>query len=301
VIAKDASDPWMRFMRCGDFEAAWQISDRHLCPRGPEESRKPRHLQRIWDGRPLNGQHVLIRCYHGLGDSIQFLRYVPLAAAVAREVSLWIQAPLVKLVEPTPGLTQVRPLHDGDPGIEYDVDVESMELSQVFRTTVETIPSRVPYLQLPGGLPRLQPGRPRIGLAWRAGSWDPRRSMPVHVAARMVEAAGCDVTVLQNDLGPEDLTWFSPSGCSTISELAACLASLDLVITVDTVFAHLAGALGRPTWVLLQADADWRWMVNRDDSPWYPTARLYRQSVQGDWVSLAARVARDLKSCFGRR
>src|SRR5581483_1576192 len=116
-----------------------------------------------------------------------------------------------------------------------------------------------------------------------------------HVAAGMVAGAACDVDVLHNELEACDRNYFTPSAFATLADLAAAVASLDLVITVDTVFAHLAGALGRPTWVLLHAEPDWRWMIDRDDSPWYPTMRLYRQRTPGEWSDVAAMVERDLK------
>jgi hypothetical protein len=299
----EAGDPWTSLMRRGDFEGAWRICDRLLGPLDPGEWRRPRHVQRVWDGRSFAGRHVLIRCYHGLGDTIQFLRYVPHVAAVARDVSLWIQPALVPLVESTPGLSRVQPLHDGDPDIAPDVDVEIMELPHALRTTVETIPSRIPYLRVPEARAPSSSQQPRIGLAWKAGPWDPRRSMPGDIAARMVRGAACEVIVLQHEFDAVDRSWARPSGCDTLADVAACVASLDLVITVDTVFAHLAGALGRPAWVLLHADPDWRWMTDRDDSPWYPTVRLYRQPAPNDWSAVVTRVARDLREwldAFGR-
>src|ERR671932_14884 len=140
---------WMACMRRGAFEAAWAISDAVLRARaGVPCWHWPRHLQYIWDGTPLAGKRVLGRCYHGLGDTIQFIRYAPLIKAIAAEVIVWAQPPLLPLLEMVQGIDQLLPLHDGVPEVEYDVDVEVMELPHIFRTTPETIPLTISYLHV---------------------------------------------------------------------------------------------------------------------------------------------------------
>lgn len=141
------SDPWIDCMRRGDFAAAWEISDAVLRSRPAEPDWSiPRHLQSIWNGAPLEGKRVLVRCYHGLGDTIQFARFVPLLNNIASEVIVWAQPPLIPLLETMRGMGRRLPLHDGRPDVEYDVDVEIMELPHVFRTTLITIPAETPYL-----------------------------------------------------------------------------------------------------------------------------------------------------------
>jgi hypothetical protein len=279
-------------MRRGDFSRAWTISDAALGGISRREWERPRHQQRIWRGQPLDGQRVLIRCYHGLGDTVQFLRYLPAVAAVASHVTVWIQAPLIPLVAALPRVA-VLPLHDGIPRAAWDVDVEIMELPHVFRTTPATIPLGVPYLRVPGASRRRR-ARPRVGLAWRAGEWNSERSMPVESAASIVAAQRCDVVPLVPALRPRERTYFESPGPGSIPAVARVIRDLDLLITVDTVFAHLGGALGRPTWLLLHHEPDWRWMLDRDDSPWYPSMRLFRQPTPGSWDQVASRAAAQL-------
>src|SRR5215213_4565042 len=135
-------DPWIAAMRRGDFAAAWEISDALLeTKRAQDHTTVPRHFQTIWDGRPLAGQRVLVRCYHGLGDTIQFIRYAALLKRIAAQVIVWAQPTLIPLLRNVEGIDQLLPLHDGTPDAEYDVDVELGELPYVFRTMPETIPA----------------------------------------------------------------------------------------------------------------------------------------------------------------
>src|SRR5829696_3175359 len=168
---------WVQAMRRGDFAAAWNISDAQLHTRGTQDHTKlPRHFQNIWDGSPVLGKRVLVRCYHGLGDTIQFIRYAALLKEVAAEVIVWAQPQLLPLVRTVAGVDRVLPLHDGVPDAAYDVDVEVMELPFVFRSTLTTIPRDVPYLCAPRA--PLPGAAPRIGVLWRAGDWETQRSMP---------------------------------------------------------------------------------------------------------------------------
>jgi hypothetical protein len=195
------------------------------------------------------------------------------------------------------------PLHDGTPDVAYDVDVEVMELPHVFRSTIETLPRAVPYLRagpaaLPHGLPLPEPGRLRVGVVWQAGDWDDRRGVPVRLLEPLARVPGVALACLQRGRAAAD--WpadFGPvRGADDPAATAAAMAELDLVVTVDSFPAHLAGALGRPVWTLLHADPDWRWMRGRDDSPWYPTMRLFRQDRAGEWEPVVARVAAALAS-----
>src|SRR3712207_6559067 len=139
----------MYHMRRGEFEAAWALSDAVLRARaGVPCWHLPRHLQYIWDGTPLAGKRVLVRCYHGLGDTIQFIRYVPLVSAIAAEVIVWAQPALIPILRTVRGIGRLLPLHTGAPAVEYDLDVEVMELPHVFRTTLATLPAEVPYLHV---------------------------------------------------------------------------------------------------------------------------------------------------------
>jgi hypothetical protein len=167
-----------------------------------------------------------------------------------------------------------------------------MELPHVFRTTLATIPREVPYLYVePLSLPHR--GGLAVGLAWHAGAWDARRSIPFALLEPLGELPGVTWYILQR--GPGLAEWCAGFGtlpeASGLFEEARVVRALDLVISVDTMPAHLAGALGVPVWTLLPAQADWRWMKNCDDSPWYPTMRLFRQGKDGAWEPVIARVA----------
>jgi hypothetical protein len=290
-------------MRRGEFEAAWEVSDAVLRSRsGVECWRLPRHLQHIWTGAPLDGKRVLVRCYHGLGDTIQFIRYAPRLRSLASQVIVWAQPALLPLVRGVRGVDHAIPLHDGAPDADYDVDVELMELPHVFRTTPRTIPAEIPYLNVdPVPLPR--DDVLSIGLAWQAGDWDERRSVPFDLLSRLADVPGTRLYVLQHR--PGEAGWRDGLGVvppsDKVDEIARLVAALDLVVSVDSMPAHLAGALGRPVWTLLPHEADWRWMEGREDSPWYPTMRLFRQEAPGQWEPVVARVAAELERLSTRR
>jgi hypothetical protein len=287
---------FMRHMRRGDFEAAWRISDELLRERaGLRCDHWPRHFQWVWTGVPLEGKRVLIRCYHGLGDTIQFIRYASLLRAKTAEVTVWVQPTLIQLLETVRGIDRILPLHDGIPEWEGDADVEVMELPYIFRTTVETIPAPVPYIHV-DRVPACG-DRFAVGIAWRGGDWEPRRDVPFSLITQLAQVPGATLYALQKDAHPDErherLERVIDSGSDMLTT-ARIMRRLNLVISVDSMPAHLAGALGVPTWTLLSADADWRWMVDRDDSPWYPTMRLFRQNDAGRWEPVITRVAAEL-------
>ncbi len=283
-------------MRRGDFSAAWQISDAVLRERGRHPcGHLPRHQQWVWNGESPEGKRVLVRCYHGLGDTIQFIRYVSPLREQAREITVWTQPALVEILRGANGVDHVLPLHDGDADASYDVDLEIMELSHLFRSTLDTLPAEVPYLRAPTGtLPRSFAGTDtcHVGIAWQAGDWDASRSLPIHLVAALASVPGVVLHALQH--GPALAEWrteFGPvSGSDDVPGTARAMNALDLIISVDSFPAHLAGALGRPVWTLLQAIPDWRWLEAREDSPWYPTMRLFRQERPGEWGPVIARV-----------
>ena len=298
-VPVDTPDLWMHYMRTGAFKAAWEKSDADLKARAGKPCwHLPRHFQYIWQGSPLTGKRVLVRCYHGLGDTIQFIRYAPLLKAIAAEVIVWAQAPLIPLLETVPGIDQVLPLHDGAPEVAYDVDVEVMELPHIFRTTLATIPAVIPYLQV-NSLPlSVTKEKLSVGLVWKAGDWDERRSIPFATLAPLAMVSGINLYILQANApsaGWQEGFGNYP-GEFSLFDYARVVRGLDLLITVDSMPAHLAGALGVPVWTLLQAEADWRWMEKREDSPWYPTMRLFRQVHPGDWEGVIGRVATELNN-----
>ena len=295
---EDTSDYWMRHMRMGAFEEAWKFSDKVLESRAGQPCwHWPRHFQYVWDGRALAGKRVLVRCYHGLGDTIQFIRYAPLLKAIAAKVIVWAQAPLIPLLETVSGIDELLPLHDGAPEPDYDVDVEIMELPHIFRTTLASIPAEIPYLQV---LPRpvsAENGHLAVGLVWKPGNWDEYRSIPFHLLAPLAQVPGIRLYILQENA--ESAGWQEGVGINlgqfSLYEYARIIKGLDLLISIDSMPVHLAGALGVPVWTLLHADSNWRWMNEREDSPWYPTMRLFRQAQPDDWKSLIQRVTGELE------
>lgn len=304
---------WMAAMLLGDFPTAWEVSDLVLsrtAPDGFNDPGKLHHQRAVWDGKPFDGRRVLVRCYSGLGDDIQFCRYLPLLAR--RASGLVVQAPESRheLFTALPGVDAVFPLGDDVELPPFDVQAELMELAHAFRTSLETIPADVPYIRPDPARVAVQAARVErrerlaVGLAWAAGAWDGgHRTLPPEAVERLTEVPGIDWICLQRGpaLADAGRLPFRDRGERTESlfDTAATIASLDLVISVDTSVAHLAGAMGAPVWTLLRYEADWRWMVEREDSPWYPTMRLFRQPEEGAWVAVADRVAETL-AAFAR-
>ncbi len=285
-------------MRCGDFEAAWLISDAVLQKRAGRPCHDwPRHLQYIWQGQPLSGKRVLVRCYHGLGDTVQFIRFAADLKRIAAEVTVWVQPELIGLLRSVAGIDRLLPLHDGTPDCDFDVDIEVMELPHALRIVRTALPATVPYLHA-SPLPSvdLNSDRVNVGLIWSAGGWDHRRDVPLAVLEPLIRVGGVNWHVLQQ--GPARREWPPGygqfSGSTRLEKLASQMRSLDLVITVDSLPAHLAGALGVRTWTLLRADPDWRWGGSGDTTSWYPSMRLFRQEREGEWEPVVAQVVRTL-------
>jgi hypothetical protein len=295
-------DPWIAAMRRGDFATAWKVSDRVLAQRNAQEvdcSSWPRHLQFIWRGQPLHDRRVLVRCYHGLGDTIQFIRLLAPLRELAAEVILWAQPSLLSLLATVKGVDRLLPLHDGVPDVPYDVDIELMELPHILRLSIDTIPADIPYIYVRDVGAREPKECPhdarslRVGIAWQSGEWNSARSIPRSLINRFVAVPNTHWCSLQYDaLCPFDAQQMA---CEDIRTMAERMTQLDLVISADTMTAHLASAIGLPVWLLLQHDCDWRWMsdsaiAKRGLTPWYPTMRLFRQPSPGDWDSVVEQV-----------
>lgn len=280
-------------MRTGAYDRAWSISAANLSTRDPatrDDPRVPYHRRWVWDGRNFDGRHVLVRCYHGLGDTLQFARYLPLLSQRATSVAVEVQPGLIPLLRHMPGIT-LMPFDPARPLPPSQCDMEITELDFALRGAPEASPP--PYVQATRALLP----RGTIAVCHGAGDWDGERSIPESMLAGIC-AAGPSITLMP---GASALPVLNPAGCPLDMEVTASLvAAADLVITVDTMIAHLAGALCRPTWLLLKAEPDWRWNPARRDSPWYPTMRLYAQRTPGDWGAVIAEVERDLTSHAGR-
>lgn len=285
----------------GDFESAWRESDFIRASGFPDP-------HRFWDGEPIDGRRVILRCLHGFGDAVQFLRYVPQIAAHARSLVIELPPRMLELAGFIDGVSQTATWND-PPNLEHwDSQVEVMELPYLFRTELNDLPIARNYLSIPQQL-RQDFGkrmgcreRPRVGVVWASGEWNPERSLSFSLLHDFMLGSDCEFWNLQGGFAAEDWAVLPRSGQFRdarnlgygLTALAACIQQMDLIITVDTLAAHLAGAMGKPAWILLTTPADWRWMINRDDSPWYPSLRLFRQRSAGDWDSVLYEVRIEL-------
>ncbi|CAO3406803.1 tetratricopeptide repeat protein [Azospirillum largimobile] len=308
---QDAGLHWnLGFARlmAGDYVGGWpELEWRRHDDRAEPPWR--RFSQPAWRGEALEGRTILLYAEQGLGDTLQFLRYVPLVAARGGRVVLEVQPSLLPLAAGVEGPAQV--IARGDPLPPFDLECPLMSLPRAFGTVVDEVPATVPYLKADPARVAVWRGRLapadglRVGLVWAGNPrfpGDDQRSPRLASLRGLFDVPGCRFYGLQMGPGREDLagaalpdrfTDLGPEICD-FADTAAILANLDLVISSCTGPAHLAGALGVPLWVALPFSADWRWMTGRDDSPWYPTARLFRQPAPGDWRSVAGRMAAEL-------
>lgn len=281
-------EAWADATRRGDHERAWALSARALAERDPatrDDPRLPYHLRWVWDGRAFDGREVLVRCYHGLGDTIQFARFLPLLRQRAASVTVEIQPRLVELFASADGIDRLVPFDTARPLPPSACDIEIMELGFALRAPPGAV--RPPYLHAaPAALPK-----GTIGLCCAAGDWDPERAIPPALLADVCAGRPC----LTLDPRPSPLAVLNPDGCPfDIGQTAGMVAGVDLVITVDTMIAHLAGALNKPAWLLLKHQPDWRWSPRARRSEWYPSLRLYSQPAPGEWGTVVAEIERDL-------
>lgn len=286
---------WLDAMRRADFAAAWAVSDAVLAARDPatcDDPARPYHERWVWDGTPVDGRRVLVRCYHGLGDTLQFARYLAPLRARAAHVMLEVQADLLALLRHVPGPDALHPFDPARPLPPAACTLEIMELAHVLRLA----PDSAPYL-----LVAATPGPPgRVGLCWQAGGWSPARSLDVAALAPLADLPGLRLVSLQrgpaaahaNRLGAADPL----EGSMDLPAVARLVAGLDVVVTVDTMVAHLAGALGRPTLLMLKHDPDWRWQAARP--VWYASMRRFVQPRPGAWSPVVERVVQHLIETF---
>lgn len=297
----------------GDHAAGWKGYEWRW--QGAESSRRHRRdfTQPQWRGENIAGQSILLHAEQGLGDTIQFIRYAALVAQRGARVIVECQPELVRLLRSLPGIAEVLPAGAALPA--FDCHCPLMSLPLAFATTLDSIPATTPYLypsaidigawaERIGREPRRKVGLVWAGNAQRASSvlqrFDQRRSLLREQLAPLAQCASLAFFSLQLGQGTNaessqvppmrDLT----ADIRDFADTAALVANLDLVISVDTSVAHLAGALGKPVWLLSRHDACWRWMREREDSPWYPTMRIFRQQQPGDWRGVVENVAAEL-------
>lgn len=289
----------------GDFEKGWVRRD----ARWRALSQQPRSFtQPAWrGGEPVEGKTVLLYSDEGLGDTLQYARYVPMLASRGARIILQVESSIRPLLSGMPGVSQCLSTLELP---EFDFHCELSALPLAFGTRLETIPAEVPYLRAPADRlraweDRLGPhDRLRVGLVWAgnpAHQNDHNRSIAMHMLAPLLDC-GARFVSLQKGVRDADKPFLAgrtdvidlTEDLTDFTETAALVSCLDLVITVDTSVAHLAGALGRPVWVLLPFTPDFRWLLDRDDSPWYPTARLFRQNASREWPDVIERVRVEL-------
>lgn len=285
-----SGESWFCHMLLGQFENAWLESDA-ISRRGAPD-------QNVWwDRKPVTSGALMIRCLRGMGDTIQFIRYVRLLRP--RVVRLMVSAPqpLVTLLETLPEIDEVCAWSSNQTEPHFDQQIEVTELPRVLRTVVETIPGDVPYLYLPRPA-KAHSRAVKVGLVWTASTWNPVRSIPIEQIRQLCVVPGVEFGTLQ--FGAECIGERLTEAGAPVLETAQAIAAVDLVITVDTMAAHLAGALAKPVWILLPFAADWRWMLNGTSSPWYPTAQLFRQPRPGEWQPVIEKVASALADFVSR-
>jgi Flp pilus assembly protein TadD len=294
---------------CREYEWRWRQAG--------EATSGRKHSRPLWSGETdISGKTVLFYYEQGFGDTLQFCRYAVLAARAGARVILEVQEGLAELLTTMPSVSQVVTGDDELP--DHDLRCPMVSLPLAFGTTLETIPAEVPYLRADASLTATWRDRLaglsglRVGLVWAGSSrigtaelmaTDYRRSLPLTALAPLASVAGCCFVTLQ--LGPPAEQAKSPpagmilhdftSSLNTFADTAGLIENLDLVISADTAVAHLAGAMGKPVWLMNRFDTCWRWFRDRDDSPWYPTMRLFRQTTSGNWDDVARRVAAALR------
>jgi hypothetical protein len=291
----------------GDYEQGWPAYEsrwnfEHLADTLPAYS-QPR-----WQGEDLQGRTILIIGEQGLGDCIQFVRYMQPLQALGAQIILQVPTALISLFQIEGGVT----IGFDQPVPDFDVWCPMMSLPAVMKTTVATIPRSLAYIQPAAGAvsdwhQRLgSKTRLRVGVSWsgRRDTWiNQHKSVPFELIAEMIRRNPQYQWVnLQVDADEEQSRILAELGVSVypgtiqcMADTAALIACLDVVISVDSAVSHLSAAMGRPTWIMLnQFAVDWRWFVDRGDSPWYPTAKLFRQPCQGDWAAVLDRIQRFL-------
>ncbi len=317
-------------LRMGDLETGWRKYEWRWKMKGVKAHNHP---QPPWDGASLEGKTIFIHWEQGLGDSLQFIRYVRLVKLMGAKVVVLCQKNLARLFTSVDGIDVL--VADGVKGEgakipHCDYKVPLLSLPMLFKTTLSTIPADVPYLHpepdLTAAWGRRVSALPglKVGLCWAAGDFrktGPRfneldRSIRLTQFAPLADVPGVTFVSLQKGYSAEQAAnappglpltdWATEMGdfsnpAALMANTAALVANLDLIISVDTSIAHLAGALGRPVWLLLRRAGQWRWLAGREDCPWYPTMRVFNQSKPGDWTPVIATVRDALTSLSEHR
>ncbi|MFQ5618647.1 MAG: tetratricopeptide repeat protein [Rhodospirillales bacterium] len=302
----------LALLSAGDLDRGWEEHEWRWKRETEQKKKRREFAQPMWDGSRLDGRTILLHAEQGLGDTIHFIRYAPMVAQRGGRVVVECRRLLLRLFRDMEGIDQlVRKGRDLPP---FDVQASLMSLPMIFGTTLETIPGDVGYIRAEGRLVEAWKDRlsglagRKVGLCWQGNPKFPRdkwRSIPLKYFAGLLDDPSSTFVNLHKgsgegqigECGLGDRIVNYSAEVKSLADTAAIIENLDLVITSDTSVAHLAGAIGKPVWILLQFAADWRWLLEREDSPWYPTMRLFRQTTRGDWRDVLARVKSALDAC----
>ena len=296
----------------GDYPAGWrEYEQRWKIPLFGERSCG--FSAPAWDGSPIEGETVLLFAEQGFGDTLHFARYAGIVAAMGCRVVFTCQPHLARLMKTLKGADEV--IAQGDPLPDFDRYAPLLSLPHLLGTTLDTIPADVPYLAAEPGLAEKWAGRLsgapglKVGIAWSGTAemrGNPARGCPLSQFRPLLDNPDINLFSLQKETPDEDRPL--PDGLTDLSaelkdftDTAAIISNLDLVISIDTAVAHLAGALGRPTWLLLSTAGDWRWLMERLDSPWYPTMRLFRQYRERVWDDVFAEISGEISGFASRK
>jgi len=292
----------------GDFHQGWQKYSWRQKTIWKDIIYPHHHKEPRWDGSTFVDKSLFVHCEQGFGDTLQFVRYLPLVKARGGTVLFEVWPSLMNLLHGFEGVDELAELSINRSMVKFDCYISLMDLPKIFGTTLDTIPCDVPYIhadltKADYWRGRLDGADFKVGIVWAGkpehGN-DHNRSCELKHFASLGEIEGVKLYSLQKGDAAAHLD--NSSGIigladqfEDFTDTAAVIENLDLVISVDTAVVHLAGAMGKPVWTLLPFAPDWRWMLERDDSPWYPTMKLFRQEKWGDWSGLFARVAQQLK------
>ena len=263
----------------------------------------------IWRGEDVTGKSIILFCEQGMGDSVQFIRYAPMVAARGARVIVSCQPALKTIFKQIAGVDAVYGENEPLPAADFNCALP--DLPAIFGTTLATIPADMPYLPLPTPSPRADNNSLRVALTWAgnpAHQNDRARSLSLKQLAPLLSLPGVrcycfQVGDPQREVAQLNLTELLPVARTSFADgrILKALAQIDVVVTVDTSIAHIAGAAGVPVWLLLGTSPDWRWLLDREDTPWYPSMRLFRQPADGDWAGVIDRVAGELRQWAAER
>ncbi|MFQ5686345.1 MAG: tetratricopeptide repeat protein, partial [Candidatus Scalindua sp.] len=297
----------------GNFEDGWAEYEWRLRKKDRTDCTSHIFQQPQWDGKPLNGRSILIQAEQGFGDTIQFVRYLPMVQANGGHVIFECQKNLIRLLRDCTGIDDIVELTStSTPGAQSDFYALLLSLPGIFGTTLNTIPSNIPYITIDSRLKAqwkmqlIHDNDFKIGIVWAGNSENKKiyhkKSCTLNNFATISEIPGLSFYNLQKGPASVEVN-HPPKGMKIINlgdelndfaDTAALIANLDMVISVDTAVAHLAGAIGKPVWTLIHSTPDWRWLLNRDDSPWYPGMRLFRQTQPNNWAEVFEQVKKAL-------